>query len=80
MLTRTYAAQTLPGLEAVALDEIRQRLPEVSPRGRARGLVLFAAQGPAHPLLGLRTTEDVFAVISTEKSLAQTQDMDSPSG
>ena len=66
---RAYAAQTLPGLEMIALDEIRQRVPGVSLRGRAHGLILFEAEGPALPLLELRTTEDVFAVIGETRSL-----------
>ena len=73
MRTRTYAAQTLPGLESIALEEIKQKMSRVSLRKRVTGLLLFTAQGPAQPLLGLRTTEDVFAVISAKESLESTR-------
>ncbi len=58
-----YAAQTVPGLEMVAWDEIQKELGEVSFVKRAQGLVLFGYEGPARELLHLRTTEDVFAAI-----------------
>lgn len=58
-----YAAQTMPGLEMVAWDEVQKELRDVSFVKRAQGLVLFGYEGPARELLHLRTTEDVFVVV-----------------
>jgi len=66
----------MPGAEKIAWLEIRKRLP------RARvvdflftkdqnGIVLFEYPGRAQDLLKLRTTEDVFLVVSTHDKLSR---------
>ena len=72
MSDQVYAAHTLPGLEGVAWEEIKAELgaPELVYRGRE--VVLFTQQGPVQKLLGLRTTEDVFAVIDRRMDLSPT--------
>ncbi len=60
---QVYAAHTAPGLEMVAWEEIQARLGPASLVKRGEGLFLFTYDGPPSGLLGLRTTEDIFAVI-----------------
>jgi len=59
-----FAAQVLPGLESVTWDEIQQRMPGASRLVEIQELVLFRWAGDPSALLGLRTTEDVFAVVN----------------
>ncbi len=58
-----YAASVLPGLEVIAGQEIKARLPNAKIVDQRRGWVVFRCEGPAARLLDLRTTEDVFVVL-----------------
>ncbi len=67
--TTTYYAHTMPGLEKIASDEIRERLQGASVGGfktvrDKNGLVLFDYAGDPQDLLELRTTEDVFVLLA----------------
>lgn len=73
----SYLAQTLPGFEAIAADEIAQ-LDGATVRGTRdveakNGMVLFDYAGDANELLTLRTTEDVFAVVLSLPDLPPTR-------
>lgn len=75
----TYLAQTLPGFEGIAADEIKMRLDGAAVRGtRAvadkNGTVLFEHTGDAGDLLALRTVEDVFVVVAHLADLPPTRD------
>ena len=69
-------AQTMPGVENIAWLEIRERL-----RGASlvellfvkdkSGIVVFEFDGDPAELLGLRTTEDVFALVATATKLSR---------
>ena len=64
-----YYAHTMPGLEKVAWSEIDSRLKRATLEGfkviaGRNGLVLFGYDGDADDLLRLRTTEDVYFVLS----------------
>jgi 23S rRNA G2445 N2-methylase RlmL len=68
---------TLPGLERIAWNEIREFMPMASRIRRGRGLILF--QGPpngegAAELLNLRSTEDLFALIHQRTDLSRGRD------
>lgn len=58
-----YAASVLPGLEEIAGQEIKTRLPNAHIVEQRRGWVIFRCEGHAAQLLDLRTTEDVFVVL-----------------
>ncbi|HMO57288.1 MAG TPA: RNA methyltransferase [Roseiflexaceae bacterium] len=65
-----YLAQTQPGFEAIAADEIRSRLEDVTLRGTRtvadkNGMVLFHYDGEPEDLMELRTIEDLFYVVCT---------------
>ena len=65
----TYLAQTQPGFEAIAAEEISARLPGAIIRGTRvvadkSGMVLFEYAGEAGDLLALRTIEDLFVVVA----------------
>lgn len=65
----TYYAQTMPGVEEIAWLEIRDRLKDAHFQRylfakEQNGIVVFDYPGPAHDLLRLRTTEDVFSQIA----------------
>jgi tRNA (guanine6-N2)-methyltransferase len=75
----TYLAQTQPGFEAIAADEIAQTLDGAKVRGTRtvadkNGMLLFDYNGDARDLIGLRTIEDVFVVITTLLDLPPTRD------
>jgi len=62
-------AQTQPGFEAIAADEIAGRLGGAVVRGTRtvgdkNGMVLFDYVGGADGLFGLRTVEDLFVVVA----------------
>jgi 23S rRNA G2445 N2-methylase RlmL len=66
----TYLAQTQPGFEAIAAQEIADALDGAVLRGtRAvadkNGMALFEYAGDPQDLLELRTVEDIFAVVAT---------------
>jgi tRNA (guanine6-N2)-methyltransferase len=58
-----YAAAVHPGLEEVTAQEIAARLPGARVLEERRGWVVFRYPGDVDDLLGLRTTEDVFALL-----------------
>jgi tRNA (guanine6-N2)-methyltransferase len=63
--TTSYLAHTMPGLESVAWDEIRQRVPDAELQGfksvrRRNGMVLFGTSADVEEILALRTLEDLF--------------------
>ncbi len=65
-----FLAQTQPGFEAIAANEIAGTLEGARIRGTRsvadkNGMVLFEYAGDVHELLTLRTTEDVFVVVAT---------------
>jgi 23S rRNA G2445 N2-methylase RlmL len=64
-----YLAQTQPGFEAIAADEIEQlegaRIHGTRSVGDKNGMVLFDYPGDALDLFELRTIEDLFVVLAT---------------
>ncbi|HEU5014506.1 MAG TPA: methyltransferase domain-containing protein [Roseiflexaceae bacterium] len=77
MKTPTYIAQTQPGFEAIAAQEIKARLKGASVRGTRtvgdkNGMVLFSYAGEVHELLALRTVEDVFVLVTSLRDLPPT--------
>ena len=77
MKTPTYIAQTQPGFEAIAAQEIRSRIKGASVRGTRtvgdkNGMVLFSYAGEVNELLALRTVEDVFVLVSSLRDLPPT--------
>jgi len=75
----TYLAQTQPGFEAIAADEIAQSLDGAMMRGTRsvadkNGMLLFDYNGDARDLMQLRTIEDLFVVIATLPDLPPTRD------
>jgi 23S rRNA G2445 N2-methylase RlmL len=72
-----YLAQTQPGFEAIAADEIAERLDGVALRGTRtvadkNGMLLFSYDGDAEDLMELRTIEDLFFVVSSLDNLPPT--------
>ncbi|HEX6289557.1 MAG TPA: hypothetical protein VFZ66_10220 [Herpetosiphonaceae bacterium] len=72
-----YVVQTQPGFEAIAAQEIEQRLERVALRGTRRvgdknGIVLFEYDGPPQKIFDLRTIEDLFVVVATIADLPRT--------
>src|SRR5262249_57894435 len=71
-LTRTttpaYLLHTVPGLEELLAEELRERVPAARVLRTVRGfdertsLLVVALRGEPAPLLGLRLAEDAFAV------------------
>src|SRR5690348_17299191 len=62
-----YLAQTQPGFEAIAVQELESRLENIHIRGTRvvadkNGMVLFNYDGDVEDLLELRTIEDVFVL------------------
>src|SRR5919199_1913512 len=65
----TYLAHTQPGFEAIAAQEIAQRLKGASIRDTRivpdkNGMVLFDSDGDVRELMALRTVEDLFVVVA----------------
>jgi tRNA (guanine6-N2)-methyltransferase len=74
-----YLAQTQPGFEAIAADEIAQTLDGAIVRGTRsvadkNGMLLFDYNGDARDLIELRTIEDLFVVLATLPDLPPTRD------
>lgn len=68
--TRLYLAQTQPGFEAIAIDEIERTLEGARVRGTRsvadkNGMALFEYPGDVRDLFALRTIEDLFVVVAT---------------
>lgn len=64
-----FVAQTMPGIERIAAAEIGERDPTAHLLGtrsyrHQNGIVLFSAHGDPRSLLQLRTTEDVFFLVT----------------
>jgi 23S rRNA G2445 N2-methylase RlmL len=59
-MSQLFYAMTIPGLETLALSEIRAKQTDVEPVKFARGIALFRSSVSPAALLELRTTEDVF--------------------
>src|SRR5215213_7671756 len=75
----TYLAQTQPGFEAIAADEIMQSFDGAIVRGTRtvadkNGMLLFDYNGDARDLMQLRTIEDLFVVVATLPGLPPTRD------
>src|SRR4051794_5728099 len=75
----TYVAQTQPGFEAIAADEIAQALDGAIVRGTRsvadkNGMLLFDYSGDARDLMQLRTIEDLFVLVATLPDLPPTRD------
>ncbi|MFL5806297.1 MAG: TRM11 family SAM-dependent methyltransferase [Roseiflexaceae bacterium] len=73
----TYIAQTQPGFEAIAAEEIAARIEGARLRGtRAvadkNGMVLFEYAGDPRDLFGLRTIEDLFVLVAALPNLPPT--------
>jgi 23S rRNA G2445 N2-methylase RlmL len=63
-MSQLYYVMTMPGLETLALSEIRTRQPDAEQIRFARGIALFRSAMSPVALLELRTTEDVcFALV-----------------
>lgn len=65
--SQSYYVHTMPGLETVAGDEARARLPGVALQGfkqipKRNGLALLDYAGDPRDLMRLRTAEDIFIV------------------
>ena len=74
-----YLAQTQPGFEAIAADEIAQALDGAIVRGTRsvadkNGMLLFDYSGDARDLMQLRTIEDLFVLVATLPDLPPTRD------
>src|SRR4051812_13796153 len=72
-----YIAQTLPGFEAIAAQEIKSRLPGSLSRGTRlvgdkNGMALFEHTREARDLMSIRTAEDIFLVVSVLRDLPPT--------
>jgi 23S rRNA G2445 N2-methylase RlmL len=63
-----YLAQTQPGFEVIAADEIERldgvKIRETRVVADKSGMVFFTYPGPAQDLLELRTVEDLFVVVA----------------
>ena len=59
-MSQLFYAMTMPGLETLALSEIRAQQPDAEQVKFARGITLFRSSVSPAALLALRTTEDVF--------------------
>ncbi len=75
----TYLAQTQPGFEVIAAQEIGQRLDGAVVQGTRvvadkNGMVLFDYDGDADDLMDLRTTEDLFVVVLRQADLPPTRE------
>jgi hypothetical protein len=75
----TYLVQTQPGFEAIAADEIEQRIDGALVRGTRtvsdkNGMLLFDYAGDARDLFELRTIEDLFVVVATLADLPPTRE------
>ncbi len=75
----SFLAQTQPGFEAIAADEIAQTLDDAIIRGTRtvadkNGMLLFDYSGDARDLMELRTIEDLFVVVATLPDLPPTRD------
>jgi len=75
----TYLAQTQPGFEAIAADEIAQALDGAIVHGTRsvadkNSMLLFDYNGEARDLMELRTIEDLFVVLATLPDLPPTRD------
>jgi 23S rRNA G2445 N2-methylase RlmL len=69
-IKQTYLAQTQPGFDQIAVQEIETQLERVTIRGvrtvaDKNSIVLFDYAGDVQELLALRTVEDVFALVAT---------------
>lgn len=67
MAKAIFYAHTMPGVEDIAWLEIRKLIPYAKFVDKLfakekNGLVLFEHDGPIQPMLGLRTTEDLFVM------------------
>jgi tRNA (guanine6-N2)-methyltransferase len=60
----SYYVMTMPGLETVAFSEIHARIPDAQLVKFARGIAVFQATTTPRDLLALRTTEDVFVMLT----------------
>jgi 23S rRNA G2445 N2-methylase RlmL len=73
----TYIAQTQPGFEAIAAEEIAARIDGAALRGTRtvadkNGMALFEYDGTARDLFALRTIEDLFVVVAVLRDLPPT--------
>jgi 23S rRNA G2445 N2-methylase RlmL len=59
-MSQLFYAMTMPGLETLALSEVRAKQPDAEQVKFARGIALFRSATSPAALLELRTTEDVF--------------------
>src|SRR5262245_17421300 len=73
----TYIAHTQPGFEAIAAEEIAEKLAGATLRGTRtvadkNGMALFEYGGDPRDLLALRSIEDLFAVVAALPRLPPT--------
>jgi 23S rRNA G2445 N2-methylase RlmL len=64
MLSPTYLATVLPGLEFVAESELRAKLPGAATVETLRGKILVSAHQPPADLLQLRTVDNLYRFIA----------------
>jgi 23S rRNA G2445 N2-methylase RlmL len=62
-MSQLFYVMTMPGLETLALSEIRAKQPDAEQVKFARGIALFRSSVSPAALLELRTTEDVFLTL-----------------
>ncbi len=67
----TYYAMTMPGIETTAYSEIHERFPDSALVRFARGVVIFTTMAAPAELLTLRTTEDIFFLLTRIHSLGR---------
>lgn len=73
-----YLVTVVPGLEALARDEIEQRLSAVrdvevrTGFDRRSSLIAFGSSSPAREMLRLQLSEDVFSLIAEERDVPTT--------
>ncbi len=73
-----YLVTVVPGLEALARDEIERRLSAVrdvevrTGFDRRSGLIAFGSSSPAREMLQLQLSEDVFSLIAEERDVPAT--------
>ena len=62
-MSQLFYVITMPGLETLALNEIRAKQADVEQVKFARGMALFRSSASPAALVELRTTEDVFCAL-----------------
>ncbi len=73
-MLHSFYVITMPGLETLAFNEIRAKMPDAELVKFARGTTLFRTTGAPGDLLQLRTVEDAFVTLKHIKGLGRGRD------